>query len=149
LRESTAEVLRAVNLSVQVAEDGANALEVLRRFRPSVILLDLLMPRLDGVSFVEAVDTRMQVIVVSSHELSGRDLGRLDGRVIGYLKKPVVPTTLIESVLDVLGLPVPTERDGLTDTGLLGRPPTAQAPMEKGTHRSGALRLKQKRDHRP
>jgi CheY-like chemotaxis protein len=53
LREIMAETLRAEDYSVQTAENGAQALKLLGRGRPDVIVLDLMMPVLDGWAFIE------------------------------------------------------------------------------------------------
>jgi len=39
---------------VKVAEDGNKALEILKTFKPDIILLDLIMPGMDGFDFLEA-----------------------------------------------------------------------------------------------
>jgi CheY-like chemotaxis protein len=53
IRSTVAEVLRDEGYSVQEAGDGAQALEVVRGARPDAIVLDLMMPVLDGWAFVD------------------------------------------------------------------------------------------------
>jgi CheY-like chemotaxis protein len=53
LREVMAETLADEGYAVETAENGARALEVLAQRRPDAIILDLMMPVLDGWAFVE------------------------------------------------------------------------------------------------
>lgn len=62
--------------------DGTSALEAIERIHPSVIVLDLLMPGLDGFQFLEQfrrleAGRRTPVIVYTGRELSGEDRARL------------------------------------------------------------------------
>jgi carbon storage regulator CsrA len=54
-RELLAGFLRLAGLEVSTAGDGADALEHLRHQRPDVVLLDMLLPRVDGPSTVRAI----------------------------------------------------------------------------------------------
>jgi len=51
LRETLAEVLVDDGHEVRVAEDGEAALEALQEWSPEIIVLDLMMPRMDGYAF--------------------------------------------------------------------------------------------------
>lgn len=56
---------------VQIATDGQEALEVLRSFLPDIILLDLVMPRMDGFTTLQALkdnpDLRNIPVIVASN----------------------------------------------------------------------------------
>ncbi len=54
VREMVAEVLADEGLEVVTAADGLEALQVLRELKPRLVLLDLMMPRLDGAAFARA-----------------------------------------------------------------------------------------------
>ena len=69
---TTAYWVRLTNLGykVEFAYDGLEALEKLKHFRPDLIVLDLLLPRLDGFKFLEAMKadsntSQLPVIVVT------------------------------------------------------------------------------------
>jgi signal transduction histidine kinase/CheY-like chemotaxis protein len=78
--------------TVLCAADGNEALGVLEGDRPDLILLDLMMPGMDGFSLLERLQERedlraIPVVVVTAKELSAEDRGRLNGRVQQVLKK--------------------------------------------------------------
>lgn len=89
------------------AADGSEALELVRRARPSLVLLDVMMPGIDGWSVADQLaagdDTReIPVVFLSaraSHEdrLRAQELG-----AVGYVDKPFDPLELAGIVRDVL-----------------------------------------------
>ena len=77
---------------VLLAGDGVAALEALRETEPSLVLLDLMMPRMDGFEFLDHFrrDPRFvhtPVIVVTAKDLTEEDRGRLSGRVHSLITK--------------------------------------------------------------
>lgn len=71
IREALTELLEDEGYVVAVATNGAEALDLLDRTdRPSVILLDLVMPKMDGVEFLErvkgTVHATIPVVVLSA-----------------------------------------------------------------------------------
>ncbi len=78
--------------SVRQAENGVTALEHLRRKPSSVILLDLMMPEMDGFQFLAALKEKEElrgtpVIVVTAKDLTDEDRKRLNGQVKRILRK--------------------------------------------------------------
>lgn len=74
---------------VEAAEDGQAALEVIERAVPTLILLDLNMPVLDGWGFLQELDRRglRLPVVIMTAGLAGRETAEKYG-AIGYLGKP-------------------------------------------------------------
>ena len=84
--------LQKQDWTVDLAENGKVALARLEQCRPSVILLDLMMPEMDGFQFLEALraqnaDTSIPVVVVTARDLSAADRQRLTGSAIQVLRK--------------------------------------------------------------
>jgi two-component system, NarL family, response regulator LiaR len=83
------------------AEDGVEALEQTERLRPDVILMDLVMPRLDGVGAMRRLrpthpDTR--VVVLTSFLEDEHLLPAMQAGAAGYLLKNAEPAELARAV---------------------------------------------------
>ena len=101
IRDTTAAILRTVGYTVTEASDGEAALEELAQQTFDVALLDVRMPRGDGISVVEllkSVPSPPVIVMVSAYECDGQMREHLDPRVFKYLKKPVPPKELIKAV---------------------------------------------------
>jgi DNA-binding NarL/FixJ family response regulator len=90
------------------AADGVEALELARRYRPDVVLMDVRMPRLDGIAATaqlcadpQLADTR--VIVVTTFELDEYVHNALRAGASGFLLKDVEPDELRRAVRIVAG----------------------------------------------
>ena len=86
---------------VGMASNGAEAPEVVRDTKPDVVLMDLQMPVVDGVSATRAIvasDSSAQVVVLTSYSDSERIVAALDAGAVGYLLKDAEPTDLLEGV---------------------------------------------------
>jgi two-component system alkaline phosphatase synthesis response regulator PhoP len=96
-----ASVLRGHGLSVEEAADGQEALDLLSTGSYAVILLDLLMPRLDGFAVLEALSKEdgQQPIVLVVTGADRRAIEQLDPRGIhGVVRKPID----VEELADVV-----------------------------------------------
>jgi CheY-like chemotaxis protein len=91
-------ILAQRGLTVNSALDGDEALELLRANRYSCILLDLLMPRVDGFAVLEALKNQAVIAPSVVLVLTGADRGtidRLDPDLIhGIVRKPFDPDDL-------------------------------------------------------
>ncbi|HEY8180773.1 MAG TPA: response regulator [Thermoanaerobaculia bacterium] len=89
-RELIGTVLRRRELTVDEAEDGVEALELLKEHRYAVVLLDLLMPNVDGFGVIENLETAISTPVVLV--ITGADralIRKLDPqRIHGVVNKP-------------------------------------------------------------
>jgi DNA-binding NarL/FixJ family response regulator len=86
---------------VAAASDGAEAVELWERHRPDVTLMDLSMPKLDGIEAIgrlRAEDPEACVVVLTSFSDRERILDALDAGAIGYLLKDAEPDELIRGV---------------------------------------------------
>lgn len=90
-------------LTVRVANDGARGVEEFIRNPPDVVVLDMRMPKMDGVETfrtLNAVDPEAQVIFLTGHvdcnsAITGLDMGAFD-----YCLKPIDIDVLHDKILD-------------------------------------------------
>ncbi len=83
------------------AADGAEAIEQARRLRPDVVLMDLMMPRVDGVEAMRGLrecSPESRVIVLTSFLEDERLLPAIRAGAAGYLLKNVAPAELARAI---------------------------------------------------
>jgi two-component system alkaline phosphatase synthesis response regulator PhoP len=97
------------------AKDGAEALEKMKQESPDLIILDLLMPRVDGFAVFSSLQepdfeqwSKTPVIILTSvrEEVSNRRYELETGRKMdyaAYLEKPADPDLLLETLSSLLG----------------------------------------------
>jgi two-component system chemotaxis response regulator CheY len=99
IRECYQSLLERAGYHVTTAQNGQEALNELSRERPSLILLDLMMPVMSGPEFLEAMrldesSWNIPVLIVSAYgEIADATAG-----VAGFLRKPVELQALLSAV---------------------------------------------------
>ncbi|MBA2444354.1 MAG: response regulator transcription factor [Nocardioidaceae bacterium] len=86
---------------VGAAADGAQAVTVVLETRPDVVLMDLQMPVMDGVTATREILARVmdvQVVVLTSFSDRERIVAAIDAGAVGYLLKDAEPEDLLEGV---------------------------------------------------
>ena len=87
------------------AHDGVEGLEMVRRERPDVILLDLMMPGMDGFAVLDALKadknvSQVPVIVITAKELTAAERERLSGQTDKLMQKgSFTDDDLLEEIL--------------------------------------------------
>jgi CheY-like chemotaxis protein len=92
MREMLRRMLEKAGWVVTEAANGREALARLAENRPHLVLLDLLMPEMDGFTFVEALRHQdawrsIPVVVITAKDLTPDDRQRLNGYVEQILQK--------------------------------------------------------------
>jgi NarL family two-component system response regulator LiaR len=83
------------------AKDGREAIEVCRRVRPDLVLMDVRMPNMDGLEATRAIKEKLpdtSVIMVTMHESPDYLLEALKAGAAGYILKDAAGERLVESV---------------------------------------------------
>lgn len=105
VRASLASILTANAIEVVgEAALGSEALELLERHRPDVLLLDLSLPDMDGVRALRQLRLHGQqvpVLVVTAANTSFRLKSALEAGANGFLSKTATPEELVQAVLSV------------------------------------------------
>lgn len=90
---------------VGTAQDGSEALDVVAATLPDVVLMDLSMPKADGVSAtrsIVAAHPDVQVVVLTSFADADRVHDALDAGAVGYLLKDTDPDDLVTGIRSVV-----------------------------------------------
>lgn len=113
-RDLFASVLARDGFEIATADDGVDALEVFAAIRPQVIVMDVAMPRMDGIEAVRRVralgedGAHVFIVVVSAFNDRASRAQAMEAGADAYLVKPCSPTNLVAAV-----------RSGLTPSGRL------------------------------
>ncbi len=88
------------------AGDGIEALEKARTLRPDVILLDIVMPRLDGIETIKQLKQQRcaaRILVITSFAEDEQVFPAIKAGALGYLLKDSKPQELIQAIRNVYG----------------------------------------------
>jgi CheY-like chemotaxis protein len=116
IRALVTKIVERAGLPVDSARDGEEAIEKLEQRRYAVIVLDLMMPKVDGFAFVEHVrergGPRPAIIVVSAGDSAA--LRRLDGSMVhSIVRKPFDIDVLGDLISAAASSAVAAEDDNL------------------------------------
>lgn len=91
-------------LVVGEASNGNDAIQLASRLQPDVVILDISMPRMDGIETIErlvAIVPKAKILVVTMHPEEHFALRMMKGGCQGYVTKDVLPHELREAVRTV------------------------------------------------
>ena len=103
-------VLAAAGYEVRTATDAEEALEVLRSFCPRVILMDIQLPRMDGLALTRRLKSQsatrdIVILALTAYAMKGDDEKALASGCAGYVTKPINTRTLAAEVARYLPTP--------------------------------------------
>ncbi|MBF2067502.1 MAG: response regulator [Calothrix sp. C42_A2020_038] len=106
-REMITDLLKASGLTVTHASDGLEALEVILSEPPDLVVLDIVMPRMNGYEVCRRLksDPKTQNVPVVMCSSKGEEFDRYWGMKQGadaYIAKPFQPTELVGTVKQLL-----------------------------------------------
>jgi two-component system response regulator MprA len=149
LRNAVRRALRLEGYDVDVAGDGAEALDRLAATKADLVVLDILMPVLDGITVCrrlrEAGD-RTPILMLTARDAVSDRVGGLDAGADDYLTKPFVLEELLARIRALLRRSYPGEDGSLRVDDLELNPRTRQVtragrPMELTRTEFGLLEL--------
>ena len=99
--------LRKEGFEVFCARDGIEALELANKYRPDLIILDVMMPGMDGFEACRQIrkNAELQETVIAFLTARGEDLSQVEGFDAGaddYIRKPVRPRVFISRIRALL-----------------------------------------------
>ena len=99
LRDLFRLALRAAGYAVIAVEDGADALRQIEQTLPTLVVLDLALPRLDGRDVNKELKARPETCGVPVVVVSGADVNEIDAKEFAcVLRKPCDPDRLVAAV---------------------------------------------------
>ncbi len=120
-QEVATELLRAVGLTVETANDGAEAVRMAQEHAYALIIMDMQMPRLDGLAATRQIRERLgdapPIIAMTANAFGEDRAACLDAGMNDHVAKPVDPEQLYRTLLRWLPAPdrpsLPTLKDRL------------------------------------
>jgi two-component system alkaline phosphatase synthesis response regulator PhoP len=102
-------ILGAESYEVLTASNGEQALQKVREEKPDLVILDIMMPKLDGYETCRMIkaDPATKMIPVILLTAKGREVDEQLGREVGandYMTKPFSPGKLVGRVQSILGV---------------------------------------------
>ena len=109
LLEQTLDSLVDQGIEILTANNGGTALETIRGERPDLVLLDVMMPVMNGFDVCRAVknDPELKHTFIMMLTAKGQELDRVTGAEVGadlYLTKPFDPDDVLARAAKVLGI---------------------------------------------
>ena len=109
LIEQTLEELEDEGVDFFIAENGEEALEIIKAENPQLVFLDVMMPKMNGMEVCRRVkkELNMEDVYIVLLTAKGQELDRIKGQEVGadvYITKPFSPETLLKKAREVLGI---------------------------------------------
>lgn len=109
LLEQTLEDLEDDGVELLIAENGEQALEMIREEEPELVFLDVMMPKMNGFEVCSIIknDLRLKQIYIILLTAKGQEFDKHKGIEAGaniYITKPFNPDEIIEKAMKVLGI---------------------------------------------
>ena len=105
----TLEELEDEGVNFFSAENGEEALEIIRKENPQLVFLDVMMPKMNGMEVCRRVKKELALdkVFIVLLTAKGQELDRQKGQEVGadlYMTKPFDPEMILKKAREVLGL---------------------------------------------
>lgn len=109
LLEQTLEELEEEGVIFFTAENGEEALEIIKTEKPQLVFLDVMMPKMNGMEVCRRVKKELMLdeVFIALLTAKGQELDRLKGQEVGadlYMTKPFDPEVILNKAREVLSL---------------------------------------------
>jgi len=109
LIEQTLEELEDEDVTFLMADNGEDALEIIKQEKPQLVFLDVMMPKMNGMEVCRKVKKELFLkdVYIVLLTAKGQELDRQKGSEVGadvYMTKPFDPEAILAKARTVLGL---------------------------------------------
>ncbi|HHH19597.1 MAG TPA: response regulator transcription factor [Campylobacterales bacterium] len=101
IRAIYSDILKEYIEHIYYADDGKEGYARYREHQPDILLLDINMPKMDGLTLAEKIreeDKEVKIIITSSHGEQEKLLQAIELYLVKYLLKPIAPKSLREAL---------------------------------------------------
>ncbi|WP_267525321.1 response regulator transcription factor [Campylobacter sp. MG1] len=101
----TADILSPLFNEIFYANDGVNGFNKFKKYRPDIVICDVLMPVKDGLSLaksIKEISPNTPIVVISAHSDKEKLLKAIDININKYLIKPIIPEELIATIKSII-----------------------------------------------
>lgn len=107
IREILGYALRKEGFSVHLAENGENGLEMAEKYLPDIIILDVMMPDMDGIEVCERlrsnpITSNLRICFLTARNEDYSQIAGFDAGADDYVSKPIKPRVLISRINAIL-----------------------------------------------
>lgn len=105
-----ADFLEHCGYQVLPLADGNNCMEMMQEFMPHLVLLDIKLPQIDGLTLIKTIRNSPQfrhlpILVVSGYAFQSDRQRAIAAGATDYMVKPIMPTTLHNKILRLVQSP--------------------------------------------
>ena len=131
VRESLRRSLSFNGYSVELAQDGLEALDLIAHDRPDALVLDVMMPRLDGLEVcrqLRSTGDDLPILVLTARDSVSERVAGLDAGADDYLPKPFALEELFARMRALLRRTTPDDGSDITGDDVLRPQPGSRHP---------------------
>ena len=129
IRELVSVYLTAAGYAVECAEDGVEALARMRAHSYDLVVLDIMLPGMDGAAVCAAIrkDSRVPIIMLTARDTDLDKVAMLEAGADDYIVKPFSPPELVARVRAVLRRAAEMKSAATATPGTSGQAPAVSA----------------------
>ena len=102
------------DFTIYEADDGEEALELFKKYTPEIVLTDISMPKMSGLTLakeIRKISKHTKIIILSAHSEQEKLMEAFDSNVINYLIKPINRKKLRESIETAIETLSPSKKE--------------------------------------
>ncbi len=108
LEQTLEDLADAADITLLMANNGLDALELIQTQRPNLVFLDVMMPKMNGFEVCQRVKKELVIegVYIIMLTAKGQEFDKVRGQEVGadlYMTKPFDPDQVVKRAMEVLG----------------------------------------------